>query len=65
MHHSIGHSGRWGLTDASLFVPLLKLLRAICDSEGGDSFVCPPNVVMDVYDPSGGGLELDVIICHH
>ena len=47
-----------GWADASFFVPLWNLLRAICDSEGGGSFVCPVNVVMDVYDPSGGGLEL-------
>ena len=40
------------------FLFLFWLLWAICDSEGGGSFVCPVNVVMDVYDPSGGGLEL-------
>ena len=40
------------------FLFRFEVARAICDSEGGGSFVCPVNVVMDVYDPSGGGLEL-------
>ena len=34
--------------DVSLFVPLLKLLRAVCDSEVALDLVCPVNVVMGV-----------------
>ena len=37
-----------GYPDASLFVPLLKLLRAVCDSEVQLDLECPVNVFMGV-----------------
>ena len=37
----------------SLFVPLLKLLRAVCDSEVALDLVCPVNVVMGVCGSIG------------
>ena len=36
-----------------LFVPLLKLLRAVCDSEVALDLVCPVNVVMGVCGSIG------------
>ena len=37
-----------GYADASLFVPYLKLVRAVCDSEVPLELACPVNVVMGV-----------------
>ena len=50
-----------GLANASLFVPLLKLLRAVGESESAGSLICQVNVVMGVYGSSGGGLNLELI----